>query len=329
MALQEKKQLDEEVIDENEEVTGEDEDELKLEIEVEDDTPPQDRDRTPMPKEIVKELDEDELEEYSEAVKNKIVKYKKVYHDERREKERAFREQQEAIAVAKKLLEENKSLKDTLNKGEQTLVDSYKHSADMELTAAKKAYKEAYEAGDSEAVVAAQEALTSAKIRSEQINNYKPSLQPEENSVDIEQTVAQKPQFDEKTVEWTQRNTWYGHPDHEDMTLMAFGLHQKLAKQRGQEFIGTDEYWKEIDDSIKRRFPEMFEDDEHIQTTTEDEKPVVRTPNKPATVVAPASRSTGSKKVKLTSSAVALAKRLNLTPEQYVKEVLKLENNNG
>jgi len=322
MALQEKNQLNEEVIDENE-------DELKLEIEVEDDTPPQDRNRTPMPKEIVQELDKDELDEYSESVKNKIVQYKKVYHDERREKERALREQQEAIAVAKKLLDENKSLKATLTKGEQTLVDSYKHTADMELAAAKRTYKEAYEAGDAEAVVAAQEALTAAKIRSEQINNYKPSLQPEENSIDIEQTVAQTPQFDKRTVEWTQRNTWYGHPDHEDMTLMAFGLHQKLAKQHGQEFVGTDRYWKEIDDSMRRRFPEMFEDDEHIQTTAEYEKPAVRTPNKPATVVAPASRSTGSKKVKLTASAVALAKRLNLTPEQYVKEVLKLENNNG
>lgn len=322
MALQEKNQL-------NQEAIGENEDELKLEIEVEDDTPPQDRGRTPMPKEIVQELDKDELDEYSEAVKNKIVQYKKVYHDERREKERALREQQEAIAVAKKLLDENKSLKATLTKGEQTLVESYKQTADMELTAAKKAYKEAYEAGDSEAVVNAQEKLTAAKIRSEQINNYKPSLQPEENNVDIEQTVAQKPQFDKKTVEWTQRNTWYGHPDHEDMTLMAFGLHQKLAKQRGQAFVGTDEYWKEIDDSMKRRFPEMFENDENIQTTAENEKPAVRTSNKPATVVAPASRSTGSKKVKLTASAVALAKRLNLTPEQYVKEVLKLENNNG
>jgi hypothetical protein len=321
MALQEKNQ--------NQEAIGENEDELKLEIEVEDDTPPQDRGRTPMPKEIVQELDKDELDEYSETVKNKIVQYKKVYHDERREKERALREQQEAITVAKKLLEENKSLKATLTKGEQTLVDSYKQTADMELAAAKKAYKEAYEAGDSEAVVTAQERLTTAKIRSEQINNYKPSLQPEENNVDIEQAVAQKPQFDKKTVEWTQRNTWYGHPDHEDMTLMAFGLHQKLAKQHGQGFIGSDEYWKEIDDSMKRRFPEMFENDESIQTTSGNEKPAVRTSNKPATVVAPASRSTGSKKVKLTASAVALAKRLNLTPEQYVKEVLKLENNNG
>ena len=92
------------------------EDDFKIEIE--DDTPPEDRGKTPMPKEVVQQVEEDELEEYSDKAKERLEQLKKVWHDERREKERALREQQEALRVAQQMLAENKRLKETLTKGE-------------------------------------------------------------------------------------------------------------------------------------------------------------------------------------------------------------------
>lgn len=303
-------------------------------LEIEDDTPPEDRGREPMPKEVVQELENDELEEYSDKVKVRMKQLKKVYHDERREKERALREQQEAVVLARKLLEENKSLKTTLSKGEKTLVDSYKQSTELELNAAKTEYKKAYEAGNADELLAAQERLTTAKIKSEQLSNYKPSLQEEENTVDIPATVAQKPQLDQKTLEWTKKNTWWGHPDHADMTALALATHTKLEQQKGAGFVGTDDYWKEIDTTMKRRFPEMYEEEETDEPQEKIRsgggKPEPSTVNvKSATVVAPASRSTASKKVRLKQSQITLAKKLGLTPEQYAKEVQKLEAANG
>lgn len=293
-------------------------------VEVEDDTPEEDRGRTPMPEDIVRELEADEMEEYSDKVKTRLKQMKKVWHDERREKERALREQREAIEFAKTIAEENKKLKSTLSRGEQTLVDTYKQAAELELDAAKKQYKEAYEAGNSDLLLAAQEKLNAAGYKMEQVKNYKPApLQEEETSVNIQPSVVQKPQVDEKTAAWQKRNTWWGSPEHADMTALALGVHQKLENQYGRQYVGTDEYWQNIDTTMRRRFPEMFE--EEVKTTTGGGKPGARAESsKPATVVAPASRSTSSTKVKLTASQVSIAKKLGLTPEQYARAQQKL-----
>ena len=292
------------------------------EIEVEDDVPEEDRGRTPMPEDIVRELEADDMEDYSDKVKIRLKQMKKVWHDERREKETAQREQYEAINFAKRISDENKKLKNTLSRGEQTLVDSYKQATELELVAAKREYKEAYEAGNPDLLLEAQEKLNSAGYRMEQVRNFKPTpLQEEDNSVNIQPEVAQRPQIDQKTAAWQKRNTWWGSPDHADMTALALGVHQKLATQYGGQYIGTDEYWSSIDKTMRHRFPEVFEE----ETKTGGGKPGNRTEsNRPATVVAPASRSTSSKKVRLTASQVSLAKKLGLTPEQYAREQQKL-----
>lgn len=294
------------------------ENEDDFDFEVEDDTPEQDRDRQPMPKEIVDELEADELEEYSDKVKTRLKQMKKVWHDERREKERALREQQEAIKLAQRILEENKRLKSTLTEGEKTLVSSYMSSAEMEAAEARRAYKEAYEAGDSEKLIEAQEKLNTATYRLNQLRNYRPTLQEEQNEVEIPQQVQQPSvQLDAKTRAWQERNPWWGSDD--EMTASALGLHQKLAKQHGANYIGSDEYWQTIDTTMRRRFPDYFGEQEQTGGST---KPA--TQSKPATVVAPASRSTSSKKIVLKQSQVAIAKRLGLTPEQYARELAKL-----
>lgn len=288
-------------------------------IEVEDDTPPEDRDRAPMPKEIVDELEADELEDYSEKVKVRLKQLKKVYHDERREKERVKREHDEAVAFAQRALEENKQLRNTLSYGEQTLVSSYKDAAQMEAEAAKRAYKEAYEAGDSDKLVEANEKLAEVTYRLNQLNGYRPALQNEEPVVYSPQAAPAAPALDPKTLAWQERNSWWGTDA--EMTASALGLHQKLEQQHGKAFVGTDEYWRAIDTTMKRRFPENYGDE------TSGDKPSRGA--KPSTVVAPASRSTSSRKIVLKQSQVALAKKLGLTNEQYAREMMKLEKNNG
>jgi len=288
--------------------------EAEFDIEIEDDTPAQDKGKEPLPKELVNELENDEMEEYSEKVKIRLKQMKKVWHDERREKERATREQQEAITIAQKMMQENNALKARLNSGEQALVNSYKESVSHELETAKREYRDAYEAGDADKLVEAQEKIAVAKIRADKVNNFKPSpLQEEKYEVQTQQE-PQTPRRDPKAASWQERNQWFGQD--EEMTSLALGLHEKLVKQHGLAYATTDEYYKRIDDNMRKRFPENFE---------EPEVKTAETRTKPSTVVAPATRSTSSKKVRLTQSQVTIAKKLGLTPEQYVRELMKME----
>ena len=269
-----------------------------------------------MPKEIVEELEADELEEYSEKVKVRLKQMKKVWHDERREKEREAREKAEALAAAQRLLEENRRLKQDLSQGEQTLVGSFKQNAEFEVEKAKREYREAYESGDADRLVEAQEKLNVASYKLQQINSYRPTLQDPEPEVQPQVQQVQTPQLDRKTIAWQERNTWYGTDP--EMTASALGLHQKLINERGPQFAGSDEYWDVVDKTMRRRFPDYF-GDEVV------EKPASRESKAP-TVVAPASRSRSPKKIVLKQSQLAIAKKLGLTPEQYARELMKMEN---
>jgi hypothetical protein len=296
--------------------------ESDFEIEVEDDTPPQDKGRRPSEPEFVEQLEKDELDEYSVEAKKKIDGFRKIYHDERRAKEAADRERQEAIDIAKKLYEENKSLKGRVSSTEMVAIDSFKSNAEQELVMAKKEYREAYESGDSEKLVEAQEKMTSAKIKldrafdASQNLNERNALQERENEVKIQQQSEKSVVRDQKATSWQERNPWFGQDD--EMTSLALGLHEKLVKQNGMAYATTDEYYKRIDETIRKRFPENFE-----EANVDEEKSSPRT--KPSTVVAPASRSTSSKKIKLNTSQQSIAKKLGLTNEQYARELLKLD----
>lgn len=288
----------------------------ELEVEVVDDTPDEDKGRRPSEPEFVAEMEKDELDEYSESAKNKIAGFRKIYHDERRAKESADREREEALALAKTLYEENKALKGRVNNTERVAVDSFKTSAQQEMDMAKKEYREAYEAGDADKLVDAQEKMTSAKIKMDKaINaaesvNQRKALQERETQVQI---PKQQPPRDQKASGWQDRNSWFGQDD--EMTSLALGLHEKLVKENGMAYATTDEYYKRIDETMRKRFPENFEE-------AEDDKPRSR----PSTVVAPASRSTSSKKIRLNTSQQNIAKKLGLTNEQYAHELLKMEN---
>ena len=293
-----------------------------FDLEIEDDTPPEDRNKEPLPKEVVDEIEKDTLEDYSERVRTRLTQMKKGWHDERREKEAAFRERQEAVRVAQQLLEENKKLKTTLSTGEETYIETLKNGLEHQLNLAKREYREAYDSGDTEKIVEAQSKMNDAQLRLSQAQNYErkfnSSLQEPEKEVYIPHSEVSAPKPDDKAIKWQQKNSWFGQD--EEMTSLALGLHEKLVRSGVDPT--SDDYYRRIDSTMQKRFPEYFGD-----ATLDEEKPAERT--KPSTVVAPATRSTAPKKVRLTKTQVALAKKFGLTPEQYARETLKLENANG
>ena len=294
--------------------------EEEIEIEIVDDVPEEDRkNATPMPKNIVDEIDNDDLEAFTGQAKERLLQMKKVMHDERRAKEEALREQQEAIRVAQQLVNENKSLKGRLSTGEQTLVNTYKENVIRELDDAKREYKDAYDSGDSERLGEAQEKLIDVKMKSQQIDQYKPEFA--EETLQYEETNVQMPQqpqrLEPNTQAWLDKNSWYGTDD--DMSYLAMGIHRRLEKEGVA--LGSAHYFSVIDKEMRQRFPEKFDDD----TSDTEIKPSAK---KPSNVVAPATRSTSPKRVKLTPTQLGLAKKFNLTPEQYARELTKLESQN-
>jgi len=298
-----------------------------IEVKVEDDTPPEDRGRKPLPKEVVDELENDDLEEYSEKVRKRLSQMKKVWHDERREKERTAREREEALRFAQAQFEENRRLKERLGVGEKAYIHEITKAATNELATAKEKLKSAYEAGDAEQITQAQELLTEAKLRLREYERFKPSLQTQNSGVQPNQQVTTPqvqpaPAVDQKAEAWKQKNTWFGVD--EEMTALALGLHEKLVRSGVDP--RSDDYYRRVDETMRKRFPESFEDAEEQPQTKQGEKPARA---KTANVVAPATRSTAPRQVRLTPTQVALAKKLGLSNEQYARELMKLENDNG
>jgi hypothetical protein len=297
--------------------------EAEPQVEVVDDTPPEDRGRDPLPKEIVNELEQDDLEEYSDKVKKRLSQMKKVWHDERREKERAAREREEALSYARLKDKELQELRKRYGQGERMFVEEVSKAATNDIATAKDKLKRAYESGDADQIADAQEALTDAKLRMRELQQRKSTLQVEAEGVETQQqTQVSQPEVpaDPKATAWKSRNEWFGKD--EEMTALALGLHEKLVRSGVDP--RSDDYYKQIDSTIRKRFPENFEE-EPPQETTGREPPASRK----KTVVAAVSRTTAPSKVRLTASQVAIAKRLGLTPEAYAKEVVKLENANG
>jgi len=293
-----------------------DDDDDGLEIEVVDDTPKADRNRKPS--DPPEDVTDEELEDYSEKVRKRIQHFSKGYHDERRAKEAALREREELERLSQQLVEENKKLKANVNKNQSALLEQAKKSAVSELESAKKQYKDAYEAGDSDGVLAAQESLTNAKIKSDRLNNFKlPALQEDETPAKVATEFAPEPvQIDERASAWQEANPWFNQDV--EMTSYALGLHNKLVNEGVNP--QSDDYYERIDSRMRQLFPENFEDEPEVE----------RKQKRKSNVVAPATRSTAPKKIRLTQTQLTLSKRLGLTPEQYAKQVaLDMRKENG
>ena len=283
------------------------------EIEVVDDTPEQDRGRKPLDKEVTDPTD-DELQAYSDNVKSRIKELTHARHDERRAREAAQREKEEAFRLAQSAIEENKKLKERLTQGQNTFISQTQKLAEVELEKAKSALKAAHEAGDTEAFTEAQVALNQAVFAVERAKAFKATPLREEGDSDkvSPQQAAQPPvpEVDPKAVAWKDRNSWFGEDD--EMTSFALGLHNKLVRARYD--TSSDEYYKAIDTRMRQVFPDKFKSE---KTEEKPEAPA----RKPATVVAPSSRATSAKKIVLTQTQVALAKRLGLPLEVYARQV--------
>ena len=291
-----------------------------LEIEVVDDTPERDRGRKPLEK-PVEEPTDDELAAYSDGVQKRIKELTHARHDERRAKEALAREKQELERLAQAIADENRRLKEQVNYGVQQYAATALTVADTEVETAKRKLKEAHEAFDTDAIIAAQEELADAKLKQQQARSFKPqetALQPPQAVVQQQQAPEAPPPLDERTLRWQAKNQWFGDPEHEDMTLFSLGLHKKLVREGFDP--RTEAYFEQVDARMRRTFPEFFGTPPNAAE---------RAPSRPDPVVAPGSRSTGSRKIQLTPTQLALAKKYGLTPQQYAAEVLKLERNNA
>jgi hypothetical protein len=293
--------------------------ESDIEIEVVDDTPERDRGRKPLDRDVSDPTDE-EIESYSDNVKKRIKDLTHARHDERRAKESLLREKEELERLAQHMMAENNRLKQTVNTGTEQYVASVKQIVDSEVNTARRALKEAQESFDNEAIAAASEALMDAKMRAENVKNYRPTpLQVEESVVQTRQQQDKTPQVDEKTLRWQAKNQWFGADGFEEHTSFALGLHQKLVNSGLDP--RSDEYFEKINSRMKSTFPEVFGNEDRPKSGDSSRRP--------ASVVAPATRSTGARKVQLTPTQMALAKKYGLTPQQYAVEVAKLEKSNG
>jgi hypothetical protein len=281
-------------------------------IEIVDDTPPADRGRTPM-NEPPKEFADDELAKYDASVQHRIKHFTKGYHEERRAKEAALREREEALRIAQDIVEENKKLKGSLGQNQAVMLDGFKKMAANDLEKAKAKYKEAYESGDSDALTEAQAYLTSATIRAERVNNMKaPPLQEEKTAVQTRQEERSEPvsapQPDYKAQEWQQKNKWFGVD--EEMTSFALGLHTKLINSGVNP--KSEEYYERLNGRLRQVFPESFESEKTVDAPT---------PRPAKSNVAPATRSTAPRKIVLTQTQVNIAKRLGVPLELYARKV--------
>lgn len=291
--------------------TGDDDD--GFEIEVVDDTPEEDKGKPRRAEgSDPKVPDDDEIQSYSEGVQKRIKQLKFEYHEERRAKEEAARLQEEALKYAQQVQQENSRLLKTLEEGEGVLVNQAKGRVSAELDKAKAAYKAAYETGDPDALIEAQERLTMLQNEKIRYENYKPQpRQQQAPQPQYQQPTPQPNRPSDRALQWAQRNDWFEKDS--EMTGYAYGLHEKLVKSGVAP--DTEEYYNQIDNAVRRVFPDRFDD-----VSFEETAPQRQTGN----VVAPAARS-GKKprKVQLTSTQVSLAKRLGLSNEQYAAQLMK------
>ena len=292
------------------------ESDVDIEIEIVDDTPEPDRGRKPLDREVADPTD-DEIETYSEGVKKRIKELTHARHDERRVKEATMREKQELERLAQHLLSENNKLKQYVNNGEQQYAVTIQNATEAELNMARRKLKEAHEAFDTDAIISAQEELADAKMRATAAKNFRPTpLQYDSDVVQTSQQVPEAAQPDDKTLRWQARNQWFGQSGYEELTSFSLGLHQKLVNSGIDP--RSDEYFERIDARMKATFPDIFGGQSRPKSGDGSKKP--------STVVASATRSTGVKRIQLSPTQVALAKKFGLTPQQYAVQVAKLEN---
>ena len=255
----------------------------------------------------VEAKEDDELEQYSESVQKRINRLtRKMREAERRE--------QEAMAFAQGVKNENDSLRNKVKTLDSNYSSEYEGRVTSQLDAAKRAFREAYEAGDADKMAEAQQLMSKITIDQERLRVYRQQAEQEvetpQEAPKQQQQAAQQPVApDPKAQAWAERNEWFGTD--ERMTTAAFITHRELVDDE-QFDPSSDEYYDELDKRMRRDFPHKF-------AAKTESKPAAQ----PAQTVAGASRkpTTGRKSVKLTNSQVEIARRLGVPLEEYARYV--------
>ena len=306
--------------------------ESDFDIEIIDDRPEQDRKKPRSQEQKISDQQEveEEIDNVDEKVKKRINKLKYEFHEERRAKEAAQRLRDESVNFSKNQAEENRRLQALVQRGEGALIEQVKAKAEAELNKAKREHKEAYESGDSELITNATEQMLSAQTELKVANDHAYRM---EQAPNVQQPIQQQnygvsnpPQIDPKAVSWLKNNTWFGSEDQKEMTALAYGIHETLVTKENVAPT-SDQYYVEVDKRMRKHFPDYFSmentssEDENVENVEIETAPSRNTQS----VVAPATRNNGSRprKVQLTATQVALAKRLGLSPERYAKELIK------
>ena len=282
---------------------------VEVEVEAAEEPAGQEVVEEPEAQEPAAESGDDELDSYSNKVQARIKKLTERYRKEERDRE-------EAVRLAQQLLQENENLKNRVQNLDKGYLSEYGTRIDAQVETAKRLYKEAYDAGDTDKMFEAQEALSKmsieqerlriAKQRSEQVSNQAPFAQQQ---APVQQPIAPPaPKPDPKAQSWAEKNDWFGSD--EVMTYAAFGIHRKLVEEEGFD-PSSEEYYTEVDRRMRSEFPNKFQAKKSSGAQV-------------ASAGASASRSTaktGRRSVKLSPSQIAMARRLNVPLEEYAKFV--------
>ena len=305
-----------------------------LNIEVVEDLP-FDQQAKASPEALSDDYDDGELENYSVGVQKRIKKLTFQREEAKRQMGEATLMREEAIRVAKHLSDQNRYQANQLSVGEEQLVDRTKTAANYAVNEAKSRLSQAHETGDTEGMVAAQQYLNVAQYELQKAVEYEQDFQfrrsghSQQQAQAQAQAQAQRPRQqqavppDEKAAMWAKDNPWFGNDEHKEMTALAYGIHEQLIKNEGIT-PSTDKYYDRINTEMRNRFPEYFNEGSQSNGNGSGRQPVSPS-RRPTQVVSPSSRNNGAKprSVKLTSTAVALAKRLGLTQQQYAKQLAK------
>ena len=249
--------------------------------------------------------DDDKLDGYSKKVRDRIERMTwKVREAERREKA--------AIDYAQGLQKENKSLQERTKTVDDSYIKEYDARVASEEESLKRKLAEAIASGDVDTQVTVNKDLARLAVEAGELNKAKVTREQQIKQAEVKPEQAQAPQAPKpvhpKAQAWAEKNTWFGSDD--PMTLTAFSIHNDLIKQYGEQYALTDEYYTLIDQKIRDAFPHKF--DENVPKTTSVSTPVAG--------VSRTGSAKNPKRVTLTKSEVAIAKKLGVSLEQYAKQ---------
>ena len=305
--------MDNTQVQEKEELKPQEQEQLTLDIEVEEDEEEQ--------QETAEQKKDKELSGHRDDVKKRIDTLTwKLREAERRE--------QAAIDYAKQVKEENGKLTSKFNETSQELNVQYGGKIESQLAEAKRAYKLAYEEGNTDAMADASALIAKLSVEEENVKKKKEEFSQEKEAKTetkaktVEEEIAQPQQqyYDEKALQWASKNKWFGK--NKAMTLTIYDIHRTMTEEEGYDAT-SDEYYEEVDRRIREEFPQRFTADGEYQEPESKKGSASGTTRKNVQTVAPANRNVknGRNTIRLTKSQVAIAKKLGVPLEEYAKHV--------